>query len=179
VKGLKIRPDPLPNMNDKRRDFCSRYDGYGDFCINENIDKPLRPAPVINKTLEDHPVYSTPIVIIAGKFDSFFTLEQFKIIFMEKLIAMSHNSLRMTLETVVMQPGIKPELVYVCIDEKLDELASLVELFHFQYVKIESSFNYTEIYNKAFKKIWEGDLIDKVWILHDFSYKYLTLKIDQ
>ncbi len=67
VKGLKIRPDPLPNMNDKRRDFCSRYDGYGDFCINENIDKPLRPAPLINKTLEDHPVYTTPIVIIAGK----------------------------------------------------------------------------------------------------------------
>ncbi len=78
---------------------------------------------------------------------------------------MSHNSLRMTLETVVMQPGIKPELVFVCIDEKLDELASLVELFHFQYVRIESSYNYTEIYSKAFKKIWEGDLIDKVIII--------------
>ena len=37
VKGLKIRPDPLPNMNDKRRDFCSRYDGYGDFCISNII----------------------------------------------------------------------------------------------------------------------------------------------
>jgi hypothetical protein len=32
VKGIKIRPDPLPYRNDKRRDFCSRYDGYGDFC---------------------------------------------------------------------------------------------------------------------------------------------------
>lgn len=32
VKGFKIRPDPLPFRNDKRRDFCSRYDGYGDFC---------------------------------------------------------------------------------------------------------------------------------------------------
>lgn len=32
VKGVKIRPDPLPYRNDKRRDFCSRYDGYGDFC---------------------------------------------------------------------------------------------------------------------------------------------------
>ena len=32
VKGIKIRPDPLPFRNDKRRDFCSRYDGYGDFC---------------------------------------------------------------------------------------------------------------------------------------------------
>ncbi len=32
VKGNKIRPDPLPFHNDKRRDFCSRHDGYGDFC---------------------------------------------------------------------------------------------------------------------------------------------------
>jgi hypothetical protein len=24
-KGLKIRPDPLPELNDKRRDFCSRF----------------------------------------------------------------------------------------------------------------------------------------------------------
>ncbi len=75
---------------------------------------------------------------------------------------MSHNSLRMTLETIVMQPGIKPELVFVCLDEKLEELADLVELFHFQYVRLDSSFNYTEIYHKALKKIWETDLIDKV-----------------
>ena len=32
VKGQKIRPDSLPVMNDRRRDFCSRFDGYGDFC---------------------------------------------------------------------------------------------------------------------------------------------------
>lgn len=95
-------------------------------------------APLINKTLEDHPVYNTPILVIG---------------------AMSHNSLRMTLETVIMQPGIRPDLVYVCLDEKLDELASLVDLFGFQYVKIKSSFNYTEIYHKSLEKIWE--LVDK------------------
>lgn len=33
---MRIRPDPLPNMNDGRRDFCSRYDGYGDFCTCKN-----------------------------------------------------------------------------------------------------------------------------------------------
>jgi hypothetical protein len=37
VKGIKIRPDPLPYRNDKRRDFCSRYDGYGDFCSGKFI----------------------------------------------------------------------------------------------------------------------------------------------
>lgn len=76
--------------------------------------------------------------------------------------AMSHNSLRMTLETLIMQPGIRVENVFVCLDEKLSELASLVDLFGFQYIKIESSFNYTEIMNKALVKIFEGDLIEEV-----------------
>lgn len=75
---------------------------------------------------------------------------------------MSHNSLRMTLETLIMQPGIRVENVYVCLDEKLSELASLVDLFEFQYVKIESSFSYIEIMHKALTKVFEGDLIDDV-----------------
>lgn len=29
---MKIRPDPLPVSNQKKRDFCTRYDGYGEFC---------------------------------------------------------------------------------------------------------------------------------------------------
>ena len=32
VKGSKIKPDPLANKNEKRRKFCAKYDGYGDFC---------------------------------------------------------------------------------------------------------------------------------------------------
>lgn len=125
-------------MNDKRRDFCSRYDGYGEFCVSENIDKQLKPAPIINKTLEDHPVYNIPIVIVGG---------------------ISHNSLRMTLETVIMQPGIKPENVYVCLDEKLSEHASLVDLFEFQYVRIPSSFNYVDILHKCLEKTFSYEII--------------------
>ena len=34
--------------------------------LDDNIDKPLLPAPIINKTLEDHPVYTTPILVVAG-----------------------------------------------------------------------------------------------------------------
>jgi hypothetical protein len=37
------------------------------FQKDENIDKPLKPAPIINKTLEEHPVFNIPIVIIGGK----------------------------------------------------------------------------------------------------------------
>lgn len=98
-------------------------------------------APIINKTLEEHPVYDTPIVVVG---------------------AMSHNSLRMTLETLIMQPGVRVENVFVCLDEKLTELASLVDLFGFQYVKIESSFNYIEIMHKSLVKIFDGDLVDQV-----------------
>ena len=32
VQGSKIKPDPLAGKNEKRRKFCSKYDGYGDFC---------------------------------------------------------------------------------------------------------------------------------------------------
>lgn len=139
LKGMIIKPDPSSLINDKRRDFCSRFDGYGDFCTSENIDKPLLPAPIINKTLEEHPVYNTPIMVVG---------------------AMSHNALRMTLETLIMQPGIRTENVYVCVDEKLSELESLIELFGFQYVMIESSFSYMEIMHKALTKIFGPEFID-------------------
>lgn len=114
----------------------------------ENIDKPLIAAPIINKTLEEHPVYNTPIMVVG---------------------AMSHNSLRMTLETLIMQPGIRIENVYVCLDEKLTELESLVELFGFQYIMIESSFNYTEIMHKSLAKIFGPEYIDDVRLFyHNF-----------
>lgn len=31
-----------------------------------NVDKSLTPVPLLNKTLEDNAIYSTPIVVIAG-----------------------------------------------------------------------------------------------------------------
>ncbi len=65
----------------------------------------------------------------------------------------------MTLETVIMQPGIRPENVYVCLDEKLVEHASLVDLFEFQYVRIQSSFNYVEILHKALEKAFSSEII--------------------
>jgi len=39
VKGIQIRPDPIPYRNDKRREFCSRHEGYGDFCNGRNSSK--------------------------------------------------------------------------------------------------------------------------------------------
>jgi len=134
LKGVKIRPDPLPFRNDKRRDFCSRYDGYGDFCSDTNVDKNLSPVPLVNKTLEDNPIYSTPIVVIAG---------------------ISHNSLRMCLETLLMQPGIQIENVVVTVDEKFSEPLALIDLFGFKGEKTSSSSTYMEHYAKSLSKAWE------------------------
>ncbi|CAF1035789.1 unnamed protein product [Rotaria sp. Silwood1] len=134
VKGMKIRPDPLPFRNDKRRDFCSRYDGYGDFCSDANVDKSLATVSLINKTLEDNPIYSTPILVIAG---------------------ISHNSLRMCLETLLMQPGVRTENIVVAVDEKFSEPLALIDLFGFRGEKTSSSSTYMEHYEKSLNKIWE------------------------
>ncbi|CAF3773594.1 unnamed protein product [Rotaria sordida] len=134
VKGVPIRPDPLPYRNDKRREFCSRYDGYGDFCTGTNLDKNLVAIPLINKTLEDNPIYSTPILIIAG---------------------ISHNSLRMCLETLLMQPGINVENVIVAVDEKFTEPLALIDLFGFRGEKTSNSSTYIEHYEKSLKRVWE------------------------
>lgn len=32
VRGAQIKPDPLATKNSKRREFCAKHDGYGDFC---------------------------------------------------------------------------------------------------------------------------------------------------
>jgi hypothetical protein len=36
--------------------------------LDTNVDKNLVAVPLVNKTLEDNPIYSTPILIIAGWF---------------------------------------------------------------------------------------------------------------
>lgn len=69
-------------------------------------------------------------------------------------LGLSHNSLRMSLETVIMQPGLNPQMVYVAVDEKLEELISLVELFEFNVLTIASSLSYTEQMHKAIDEIW-------------------------
>ena len=98
------------------------------------MDKALKPAPIINKTLSNHEVYKTPILVIAG---------------------FSHNSLRMCLETIIMQPGINQEMVYVAYDEKLEEHLALITLFGFKAFKTNSSFKYTDQMEKSLNTVFE------------------------
>jgi len=170
LKGNMIRPDPLPFRNDKRRDFCSRYDGYGDFCNDLNVDKALQAVPLVNKTLEDNPIYSTPILIVAG---------------------MSHNSLRMCLETLMMQPGINTDTVLVAVDEKFSEPLALIDLFKFRGIKTSNASTYMEHYKVALAQVWEifpdknqvivieEDLILSPDFLYTLALLYETFRKDE
>ena len=78
----------------------------------------------------------------------------------------------MTLETVIMQAGINPKLVYVCVDEKFDEISDLVHLFGFNFIEIDSSKSYTEIMHKSLKKLLDSDEILSIVCLLLFFYLY-------
>lgn len=51
-----------------------------------NVDKNLAPVPLVNRTLEDNPIYSTPILVIAGLFSAIFVLRFSMRIFQESHI---------------------------------------------------------------------------------------------
>jgi hypothetical protein len=53
------------------------FELYLKFCLpfeDTNVDKNLAAVALVNKTLEDNPIYSTPILVIAGLFQLIFYL---------------------------------------------------------------------------------------------------------
>jgi hypothetical protein len=64
-----------------------------------------------------------------------------------------------------MQPGIKQEMVYVAIDEKLEEMSALVQLFEFNIIRTSSSSKYMDQMNKAIQALL-GESNVKVRISH-------------
>ncbi|CAD5116276.1 DgyrCDS5183 [Dimorphilus gyrociliatus] len=132
LKGTKIRPDPMSRKNEKRRKFCSKYDGYEDFCEGR-IDEPLTPSPLTDGTMGNNPIFDIPIVVVPG---------------------LNQNTLRMQLETLLMQPGLRSNKVTVMYDEKFPEAGELAELFSFKTYKLTSSTKYSVQIQKALENIW-------------------------
>ncbi len=58
----------------------------------EHMDEALTPAPLSDKVLEHHKIFQVPIIVVPG---------------------LNHNAVRMQLETLLMQAGIRPEMVTV------------------------------------------------------------------
>ena len=56
------------------------------------MDEPLTSSPLSDKALEHHAIFQVPIIVVPG---------------------LNHNAVRMQLETLLMQPGIRPDMVTV------------------------------------------------------------------
>lgn len=129
IHGSEIIPDPQVSRNDARREFCKKYDGYGEFCDSAYVDNPpIKPIGLVDETLENNPVFHSPIIIIPG---------------------LNHNALVKTMETTVMQPGVRLNNVIVAWDEKFPEHADLAGLFGFKNMSLPSSKSYPEQMIKA------------------------------
>src|SRR3569832_933484 len=98
---------------------------------DEHIDEKLTPAPAT--TTSQSEITKEPILIIAG---------------------LSHNSLRLCLETVLRQPGIKPYMVLVTYDENYEESGALATLFCMAHTAINASASYMAQYTKAVDIAW-------------------------
>ncbi|XP_013395204.1 protein O-linked-mannose beta-1,2-N-acetylglucosaminyltransferase 1 [Lingula anatina] len=131
LEGKTIKIDPVARRNDKRREFCKKYEGYGDFCEGNRLDEALTPAPLSDKALEGSAIFKVPIVIVPG---------------------LSPVSLRKLLDTVLMQPGLNPQYVVVMCDEKFPEQEALGALYGFKVQRLSSSTKYAEQIGKALER---------------------------
>ncbi|XP_052781586.1 protein O-linked-mannose beta-1,2-N-acetylglucosaminyltransferase 1-like isoform X2 [Mya arenaria] len=133
VESSELIPDPVVYRNDVKRAFCKKYDGYADFCAAQHIDKWfLKPVKLIDEKLAQNEVYSSPILIVPG---------------------FNHNALVQTMETTIMQPGVKPDNVVVAWDEKFPEHAELADMFMFKNISISGTLEYSEHVIKAIDQV--------------------------
>ncbi|XP_052214269.1 protein O-linked-mannose beta-1,2-N-acetylglucosaminyltransferase 1-like isoform X1 [Dreissena polymorpha] len=132
VQSTNYIPDPVARRNDVKREFCKKYDGYGDFCSVEHVDDPLlTPAKLVDDKLAQNAVYSSPIIVIPG---------------------FNHNALVQTLETVIMQPGVSRDHVLVAYDEKFPEHGELAAMFGFRNVSVSDATEFSVQVIKALEK---------------------------
>ena len=130
LTSSKIMIEPEWKRNDRRREFCTKYEGYIDFCNPVNIDEELVAIETADKTLKGHKIFETPVIIVPG---------------------LNHNAFVHTLETTLMQPGIHPDMVAVLWDERLPEYGELSTLFGFRNFSLDGSSSYEEQLAKALR----------------------------
>lgn len=130
IPSSRIMIDPESSRNEPRRQFCTKYEGYTEFCNPAYVDEHLKAIPISNNELSGNKIFETPIIIVPG---------------------INHNAYVNTLRTTLMQPGIDVQLVAVFWDEKIPEYGELATLFGFQSEKVPGSTTYAEQMTKAMK----------------------------
>ncbi|XP_054281467.1 protein O-linked-mannose beta-1,2-N-acetylglucosaminyltransferase 1-like isoform X2 [Macrosteles quadrilineatus] len=122
IPPVTITPDPPPRKNPMREKFCETVDEMKckEFCGAIAQHEAIYPALLTNRSLIGNPVYSTPLIVVGGS---------------------SLDTLSLTLQTLIHQPGIHSPSVLVLYPEANEEMAELVRLFSFQPVPINSTAN--------------------------------------
>uniref|UniRef100_A0A8R1XTN2 ILEI/PANDER domain-containing protein n=1 Tax=Onchocerca volvulus TaxID=6282 RepID=A0A8R1XTN2_ONCVO len=122
LDGLKTANNGLlKTQNMLRRHFCSRYDGYEDFCDESRLDVPLVPRSSQTHLPSTDPIYSVPILLAGG---------------------LNMNNIRLCLESIYVQDGINPQNVVVAFDSIYGEISDLSALFHVRALPINNSDSY-------------------------------------
>ncbi|EFO18119.2 hypothetical protein LOAG_10377 [Loa loa] len=133
LDGLKTVKNRLPKaQNMLRRHFCSRYDGYEDFCDESRIDVPLVPRSGQIHLSSTDPIYSIPILLAGG---------------------LNMNNIRLCLESIYDQDGINPQNVVVAFDSIYGEISDLSALFHVRALPINNSASYNDFVLKGIDHI--------------------------
>ncbi|VDK85786.1 unnamed protein product [Litomosoides sigmodontis] len=129
LDGLKTVKSRLPKaQNMFRRHFCSRYDGYEDFCdvflpSESRLDMPLVPRSGQTHVPPTDLIYSVPILLAGG---------------------LNMNNIRLCLESIYDQAGINPQNVVVAYDSIYGEISDLSALFHVRALPISNSTSYDD-----------------------------------
>ncbi|EJW82177.1 hypothetical protein WUBG_06913, partial [Wuchereria bancrofti] len=124
LDGLKTVKNRLPKaQNMLRRHFCSRYDGYEDFCDESHVDMPLVPRSSQTYLPSTDRIYSIPILLAGG---------------------LNTNNIRLCLESIYDQDGINPQNVVVAFDSIYSEISDLSALFHVRALPINNSASYND-----------------------------------
>lgn len=135
LKGFNLIPEDI-RRNIKRIEFCNKYVGYGEFCAGGRNDESITPAILRDEELFDNAAFSIPILIVPGA---------------------NKNAFRMQLESIMSNPGIRPEMVSVFFSEEFEEFSELIELFSFKSFPIQTTdvkANYSELLLTALEMIW-------------------------
>lgn len=131
LNGLSERRKSL-SENSPRRHFCEKYDGYENFCDENQLDLVLTARPLLDPSRSSRPIFSVPILLVAG---------------------LSTNNVRLCLESLNMQEGINMQKVLVAFDSAYPEVAELASLFHARAFSINDPVSYNDLVLKSVSRI--------------------------
>ncbi|XP_052090612.1 protein O-linked-mannose beta-1,2-N-acetylglucosaminyltransferase 1-like isoform X1 [Mytilus californianus] len=154
LKGTDIPPTPKSKRNEARREFCKKYDGYEHLCDPAAVDETLQGVELVDRSHANDGIFKVPIVIIPGLVPLFNSV--------------NHNAIVRTMETTLMQPGIKPNMVLVAYDENFPEYGELSTLFGFHNISVKASTTYVDVLDKAIEAGWDYfDVKDHIIIIEE------------